>query len=149
MNITRGAYWLTTGLFAFALGAGGLADLLYVPAMAESMAHLGYGEVFTRILGAWKVLGVLALLAPGLPRLKEWAYAGFTFSLTGASLSHLGVGDGVPEVLVPLVLLGVAAASYALRPESRRFRTHEVTRAAAPRAAQAPVLAAVSGTQGG
>ena len=64
MNIKTATYWATTVLFALALGAAGAADLLLVPDMAAAMQHLGYPDYFARILGAWKVLGVLALLAP-------------------------------------------------------------------------------------
>lgn len=83
------------------------------------MEHLGYPGYFARILGAWKLLGVIALLAPGLGRVKEWAYAGFVFNLTGATLSHLAVGDSILEAIPPLALLGLAAASYVLRPSDR------------------------------
>ena len=122
MNGKTIGYWLATALFSLALGAGGLADVMLVDSMRDAMSHLGYPMYFAQILGTWKILGVLALLAPGLPRLKEWAYAGFVFNLTGASLSHAFSGDAAVEVVIPLVLLGVAAASYALRPASRRLK---------------------------
>ena len=118
------AYWGATALTAFAFISGGLADLARGPAMVSGMAHLGYPSYFMLILGAWKVLGALAILAPRLPRLKEWAYAGIAFDLTGAALSHAAVGDPAAKVLVPLVILGIAAASWALRPAAsgRAFR---------------------------
>lgn len=112
------AYWGTTALTALAFLTGGLADLSRGPAMVSGMAHLGYPAYFLLILGAWKVLGALAIVAPRLPRLKEWAYAGIFFDLTGAALSHTSVGDPLAKVLVPLVILGVAAASWALRPRA-------------------------------
>ena len=121
MNAVKIGYWVSTGLFAFALGSGGVMHLIVEPTMAENMSHVGHSEVFMRIIGTWKVLGVLALLAPGLPKLKEWAYAGFTFLLTGATATHLAYGDPLAESLMPLFLLGVAAISYALRPEGRRL----------------------------
>lgn len=114
-------YWLTTGLLAFALGGGGVADLMLTPEMAEGMHHLGYPEYFARILGTWKVLAVIALLAPGFTRLKEWAYAGVTFALTGAAASHLAVGDGIGGAMPALVVLSFAAASWALAPASRQL----------------------------
>ncbi len=110
------AYWATTALTALAFLTGGLADVTRGPAMVSAMSHLGYPGYFLLILGTWKVLGALAILAPRLPRLKEWAYAGITFDLTGAALSHASVGDAFAKVLVPLVILGFAAASWALRP---------------------------------
>jgi len=67
------------------------------------------------------VLGGLAILAPRLPRLKEWAYAGIAFDLIGAAISHAAMGDPAAKVIVPLVILGIAAASWALRPASRRL----------------------------
>jgi len=119
------AYWGATALTAFAFFAGGIADLTRGPAMLSGMEHLGYPSYFLLILGAWKVLGALAIVAPRLPRLKEWAYAGIAFDLTGAALSHAAVGDAAAKVLVPLVLLGLAVASWALRPapSGRAIRT--------------------------
>jgi hypothetical protein len=75
------------------------------------------------ILGIWKVLGAGVLLAPGLPRLKEWAYAGMIFDLTGAATSRAVMGDGVPMVIVPLAIAGVVLASWALRPSGRTLRS--------------------------
>jgi len=112
------AYWGTTTLAALAFLAGGLADLQRGPAMLAGMSHLGYPSYFMLILGAWKVLGAVAIVAPRFPRLKEWAYAGMTFDLTGAALSHAAVGDPAAKVIVPLVLFGLIAASWALRAPS-------------------------------
>lgn len=113
------AYWITTGLLAFAFVGGGLFDLSGSPEIVAQMAHLGYPAYFAILLGAWKVLGGLAILAPGLPRLKEWAYAGMVFDLTGAVVSHAAVGDGFAQLVPALALLGVLAASWALRPAGR------------------------------
>ena len=85
------------------------------------MTALGYPSYFMTILGAAKLLGVAAVLAPGLPLLKEWAYAGFAFNLIGAVATHIAVADPIGEWLPPLVLLGLGAASYVLRPASRRL----------------------------
>ena len=106
------AYWLTTGLFALALGASGLIELSRAPQMVEGFQHLGYPLYLLTILGVAKLLGVAALLYPRFPRLKEWAYAGFSFDLLGASASHAFSGDPLANVLTPLVLLGLMAASY-------------------------------------
>jgi hypothetical protein len=83
------------------------------------MAELGYPAYFVTILGTWKVLGAFSILAPRLPRLKEWAYAGIAFDLTGAAFSHAAMDHPAVKLIVPLVLLGIAAASWALRPPSR------------------------------
>ena len=95
---------------------------MHSDAALEVMRSLGYPDYVLTILGVWKILGVLALLAPGFPILKEWAYAGFAFDISGAFFSHLSVGSRLPESLGPLVFLGVGAASYLLRPENRRIR---------------------------
>ncbi|MDB4965453.1 MAG: hypothetical protein JWN44_1142 [Myxococcales bacterium] len=115
-------YWTTTGLVALGFAAGGVADLSRSPDVVAAMGHLGYPAYFAALLGAWKVLAVLALLAPRFPRLKEWAYAGIFFDLSGAAVSHGVSGDGAAKVLTPLVILAIAAASWALRPTSRTLR---------------------------
>lgn len=114
-------YWVATGLTAFAIGMGGVMDLRRPADLVEGMGHLGYPAYFMLILGAWKVLGAAAILAPRLPRLKEWAYAGIVFDLTGAAFSHGASGDPAGKVVTPLFILLIAAASWALRPESRRL----------------------------
>lgn len=119
MNTQKIGYWATTGLVGFAFAAGGAADLSHSPEMLAGMAHLGYPPYFVTILGIWKVLGAVAILLPGLPRLKEWAYAGIIFDLTGAAVSHGVMGDGAGKVITPLVLTALAIASWALRPEGR------------------------------
>src|SRR6266478_5549009 len=112
-------YWAATGLVAAAFLAGGAAELMSPPAAVAGMRALGYPAYFLTILGVWKVLSAPALLAPRLPRLKEWAYAGIFFDLTGAAASHAFSGDSPGKIATPLVLLLIAAASWALRPPSR------------------------------
>jgi uncharacterized membrane protein YphA (DoxX/SURF4 family) len=116
------AYWVTTGLTAFVFLSGGAADLARPPAVMEGMTHLGYPAYFFLILGVWKILGGVAVLIPRFPRLKEWAYAGMLFDLTGASASHAAIGDPVGKIATPLIILGIVMASWALRPESRKVR---------------------------
>ena len=122
MNGRLIGYWAVTALFCLAMAASGTMNLLRVEQMRESITALGYPEYLMTILGVAKILGVIALLIPGAPLLKEWAYAGFTFNLLGASASHALVRDPIAEAIVPLVVLGIAAASYLLRPKSRRLR---------------------------
>src|SRR5690242_2418127 len=88
-------YWLTTGSAALALAAAGATNLMHAPQVVATISHLGFPPYVATILGTWKLLGVLAMLAPGFPRLKEWAYAGFFFDLTGAAFSHTASGDAV------------------------------------------------------
>jgi DoxX-like family len=114
MTQRKAAYWASTGFAALALGATGAANLLRVPAIMESLAHLGYPTYFATILGTWELLGAAAIVAPDLPRVKEWAYAGIFFTLSGAALSHAASGDPAGKVIVPLVLLGAVAVSWAL-----------------------------------
>ncbi len=113
------AYWITTGLVGAAFVSGGVMDVSGSPQIMAGMTHLGYPAYFATILGTWKLLGAFAVLAPRLPRLKEWAYAGIVFNLTGAAISHLASGDGVGKAVAPLVLTGLAFASWALRPPTR------------------------------
>jgi hypothetical protein len=94
-------------------------DLTRGPPVMEGMAHLGYPAYFVLILGTWKVLGTAAVLAPGLPRVKEWAYAGMFFDLTGAAASHTASGDPAAKILMPLILVSLVAASWKLRPANR------------------------------
>ena len=116
------AYWAVTILFCLAMSAGGTMNLLRVEQQKESMEALGYPVYVMTILGVAKIAGVIALLIPGLPLLKEWAYAGFTFDLLGASASHAFVADPIPETIVPLVVLALAVASYVLRPATRKLQ---------------------------
>ena len=91
-------------------------------AVIEAMTKLEYPSYLAVILGVWKVLGGVAVLIPRFPRLKEWAYAGMLFDLTGAAASHAACGDPVGEIVTPLVILGIGMASWALRPDSRTLR---------------------------
>ncbi len=116
-------YWTTTGLVAFFIGGGGLAQIWQFQASPHGVVpQLGYPMYFFAILGFWKVLGAIAILAPRFPRLKEWAYAGIFFDLTGAAVSCAAVGGYGAyafHVLAPLIIAGLTVASWALRPESR------------------------------
>ena len=89
--------------------------------MIEGMAHLGYPAYFAAILGFWKVLGSIALVVPRFPRLKEWAYAGIFFDLTGAAVSHAVCHDEAWHVLVTSGFAVLTLVSWALRPQGRRL----------------------------
>jgi hypothetical protein len=121
------AYWTTTGLIAFFIGGGGAAQIAqYLGNPHGVVPVLGYPMYFFAILGFWKVLGAIAILVPRFPRLKEWAYAGIYFDLTGAAISCAAVGGYGAyafHVLAPLILAVIAMASWALRPESRTIGT--------------------------
>ncbi len=123
MNARNIAYWSTTALLAAAVLGSGLGKLAGAEPLVESMAHLGYPTYLLTILGAWMVAGAVVLLAPGFARVKEWAYAGIVFQMTGAFASHLFAGDAIATAAPTLFLTGLAVASYMLRPESRRIVT--------------------------
>lgn len=112
-------YRVTTGIVVFAMTSGGIAELAQRPETIDGMRHLGYPAYFVMILGVWKLLGSLALLAPGFPRVKEWAYAGIVFNMTGAAASHLVCRSPAWHVPVTLGFAALAVASWALRPASR------------------------------
>ena len=115
----RIGYWVATGLATAAFALGGAMDLAGGADIQAAMTHQGYTAYLAVLLGAWKLLGAAAIAAPRLPRLKEWAYAGMFFDLTGAAFSHASSGDPVAKIVTPLVLLAIVAASWALRPASR------------------------------
>jgi hypothetical protein len=128
----RIAHWAITGFAAIALSAVGAAEVLRVPVIMDGLAHLGYPAYFATILGTWLLFGAAAIMAPGLSRVKEWAYAGMFFTLTGAALSHAASGDPMGKILVPLLVLGAVVASWALQPARRTILAAGF---AAPRAA--------------
>jgi uncharacterized membrane protein YphA (DoxX/SURF4 family) len=115
------AYWISTAVLATPLLLGGVMDAVRAPDAVAFLAHLGYPAYFATIIGVWKLLGVAAILSPRLPRLKEWAYAGIVFDLSGAAISHAASGDGVGRVIVPVFLTMIALLSWALRSDDRKL----------------------------
>jgi uncharacterized membrane protein YphA (DoxX/SURF4 family) len=116
------AYWITTILVAGSIGSGGMAQVAHLQQNVDGFTRiLGYPAYFVTVLGVWKVLGAIAILVPRFPRLKEWAYAGIFFDLTGAAASWAAVGgpDEPFHIVAPLVIAGFCVASWALRPQSR------------------------------
>ena len=118
-------YWTMTILVAFPIGSGGVSQIMqYLGNPHGVVPQLGYPTYFFAILGFWKVLGTIAILVPGFPRLKEWAYAGIFFDLTGAAASCAwvgGYGAYAFHVIAPLIMSGFLVVSWALRPESRKI----------------------------
>ena len=121
-------YWVTTTIIALELLLGGLTDLVHGgtslvagPPVADILVHLGYPAYVLTILGVWKLPGGIVLLAPSVPRLKEWAYAGTFFVYTGAAASGMVLGRDDPGTLIwgPLIFAEITLASWALRPPSR------------------------------
>ncbi len=97
----------------------GIVQLIQLDEEAEAMNRLGYPSYFMTILGVWKLLGVVAVLIPRFPLVKEWAYAGFFFSMTGAIVSHLAVSDPLTELFGPMLLLILTILSWYFRPANR------------------------------
>jgi uncharacterized membrane protein YphA (DoxX/SURF4 family) len=119
MNGRKIGYWTATALVVFGVASGGAAELARRPENVEGLVRLGYPVYLATLLGAWKLLGAVVLVVPRLPRLKEWAYAGIVFNMTGAAFSHAAAHDETWHVVVTLVFAGLALASWALRPASR------------------------------
>jgi DoxX-like family len=133
-------YWICTVVIALCIGSGGAAQVLRVPQNVEGLTALGYPLHFIVLLGVWKVLGALTLLAPGLRLVKEWAYAGIFIDLSGAVVASAANGGAAFHVIAPIVLIGILAASWALRPESRRLPDAKEGSATPNPASGAPLL---------
>ncbi len=123
MDIKSVGYWVTTALIASETFVGGITDLVHGgtmlvagPPVAGIVAHLGYPVYILTILGVWKVPGAVVIVAPGLPRLKEWAYAGIFFELSGAAASYVLRGEITSDLVAPLILAALAMGSWALCP---------------------------------
>src|SRR6187402_293498 len=113
MKKTNIFYWILTVLFAAFMAMSGITNILAVPDAVELIVnHLLYPEYFLRLIGVAKVLGAIAILIPGFPRIKEWAYAGLTFDLVGAIVSMIAVGDPVTGVSPMLLFVALIFGSY-------------------------------------
>ena len=117
-------YWIITGLLAFGMLAGGTMQLMQAKFNTDGMIHIGYPLYVLPLIGAWKIAGVIILLLPGFLLLKEWAYAGFFFLLTGAVISHLASGDGIKGIAAPLIFAVLTVLSWYMRPPDRRLATN-------------------------
>ncbi len=115
------AYWVTTGLLAGLSAFAGFSYLKGSPQAVQGFTHVGYPQHLRIILGIAKLLGAIALVVPGLPKLKEWAYAGFTFAWISAFVAHYLAKDG-PKAFMPLVLLIFLFISYLTRPTNRQWQ---------------------------
>jgi hypothetical protein len=121
-------YWVSTIWLALGMLATGTLQLFKVkaegamaPPGVDGITHLGYPIYFLTILGIWKILGVVALLIPKFPLLKEWAYAGFFFAMSGAAFSHIASGDSMNEIFPSLLLLILTVVSWYFRPSDRKI----------------------------
>ena len=117
----RVVYWVCTVLVVFFIGSGGLAYAMKVPDVVQGVVALGFPVHFIVLLGVWKVLGSIAILVPGFPLIKEWAYMGIMIDLTGAAYTSIATGGAWWHAAAPLAIAVLVAVSWALRPESRRL----------------------------
>jgi uncharacterized membrane protein YphA (DoxX/SURF4 family) len=114
-------YWVATIWLALGMLSTGIVQLLKLKEEVDMMTHLGYPIYFLTLLGIWKILGVIAVLIPKFPLLKEWAYAGFFFSMSGAVFSHFSSGDGAKEFFGPVLLIVLNVISWYFRPADRKI----------------------------
>lgn len=118
-------YWIATILLSLGMLSGGIAQILKVQQNVDGTVHLGYPIYLMSILGVWKILGVIAILIPKFKLLKEWAYAGFFFAMTGAVISHITVGDTFLQFLAPSIFVILTVISWYLRPTDRKIIVNE------------------------
>jgi len=118
-------YWIATIWLSLGMVSTGVVQLLKLkgngPGSLESMTHLGYPVYFVTLLGIAKILGVIALLIPKFPLLKEWAYAGFFFMMSGAIFTHIAAGNSISEIFPSLLLLILTVVSWYFRPADRKI----------------------------
>ena len=114
-------YWISTIWLALGMMASGLQQIFHTKGFVDIIVPLGYPLYLLYILGAWKILGVIAILIPGFTLLKEWAYAGFFFAMSGAVISHIASGSSVAEIIPSLVLLIMTVVSWYFRPADRKI----------------------------
>ena len=119
-------YWVSTGLVAALSVFAGFAYLSGSPQAVDGFAHVGYPQRLRIILGIAKPLGAIAVLVPGLPKLKEWAYAGFTFAWISAFVAHYLAKDGL-KAFMSVILLALLAVSYVTRPSSWQWNPKDTT----------------------
>ena len=114
-------YWISTAWLALGMLSTGLVQLLQQKEQVDLMLTLGYPLYFLTILAIWKILGVIVVLIPRYPLLKEWAYAGFFFAMSGAVFSHLASGSSAKDFFGPLLLIVLTALSWYFRPADKRI----------------------------
>ncbi len=119
-------YWVATLWLALGMTSSAVVQLMRIPEGVQGVTHLGYPAYLLTILGTWKILGVIAILAPRFPVVKEWAYAGFFFVTSGAFISHVTMGDPFGEIFPSVLLLTLTVVSWYLRPASRRVSSGTV-----------------------
>lgn len=120
----RALYWIATIWLALGMVSTGAVQLIKArqgQGGVDMITHLGYPVYLLTLIGIWKILGVVALLIPRKPLLKEWAYAGFFFIMSGAVFSHIALRDSMSEIIPSLLLLVLTAASWYFRPADKKL----------------------------
>jgi hypothetical protein len=114
-------YWVITVILSFCIFSGGLFQAFQLKGVIQGFKPLGYPTYFISIIGIWKVLAIIAILIPKFKLLKEWAYAGIFFTMTGAVISHIASNDIHLQIIAPIVLVIFAVLSWYLRPADRKI----------------------------
>src|SRR5690606_22354807 len=114
-------YWVATIWLSLGMISTGIVQLIQMEEEVQKMNTLGYPSYFLTIIGVWKILGVIAVLVPKFPLVKEWAYAGFFFLMSGAIFTHLAVADEAVEYFGPALLLVLTVVSWYFRPADRKL----------------------------
>lgn len=115
-------YWAVTIWLSLGMVSTGIVQLIQMEEEVKKMNTLGFPTYFLTIIGVWKILGVIALLVPKFPLVKEWAYAGFFFVMSGAIFIHIAAGDKTVELFGPALLLVLTIASWYFRPANRKIQ---------------------------
>ena len=114
-------YWIATLWLALGMTSTGIVQIMKMEEDVQKFSHLGYPGYLLTMLGVWKILGVVVVLLPKFLLLKEWAYAGFFFAMSGAIISHIASGNPINEIFPPLLLLVLTVVSWYFRPAERRI----------------------------
>lgn len=120
---TKIIYWVATIWLALGMTSTGIVQIIKMEEEVANFRNLGYPIYFMTIIGIWKLMGVVAILMPKYPLLKEWAYAGFFFAMSGAIISHLAIGDEALTLFGPILLLVLTFISWYLRPVNRSINS--------------------------
>ncbi len=114
-------YWVATLWLALGMCSTGIVQIIKMEEEVKNLTNLGYPLYLMTLIGVWKILGVITVLIPKFPLVKEWAYAGFFFAMSGASISHIAVGDAAISLFGPALLLVLTVVSWYFRPASRKI----------------------------
>jgi len=114
-------YWIITVILSFCLFSGGMAQAVQVKGVIDGFKPLGYPTYFISLIGIWKMLGIIAILVPGFKLLKEWAYAGLFFVMSGAVISHIASDHVTIQIIAPFLLMIFTVLSWYLRPANRKI----------------------------